>query len=265
MTVSVTPNKVTKVIGLPSLHARIHALFPVSNALFSVADSLFPFVVLPFHSYNQCMPDANSSPSPNEIPASQSPSGGNASEAKETSAAPAPVTDFHIGDEFGTAKRNLPPARIVTVCVAGVAILVGVIAFVERAKPQGAGSINNVAAAEVPNQSIVLAAITFTLLNSAGKSLWVRTLKAQLTTADGQSYENQAASAVDLDRYYQLFPSLKEGSAPPISPETKLQSGTDTKGTIVVSFPVTKEVFDQRKSLAVVIQPYDQPLPIVLK
>ena len=31
------------------------------------------------------------------------------------------------------------------------------------------------------------------------------------------------------------------------------------------SFPATKEAFDQRKSLAVTIQPYDQPLPIVLK
>ena len=31
------------------------------------------------------------------------------------------------------------------------------------------------------------------------------------------------------------------------------------------SFPVTKEAFDQRKALTVTIQPYDQPLPIVLK
>jgi hypothetical protein len=31
------------------------------------------------------------------------------------------------------------------------------------------------------------------------------------------------------------------------------------------SFPVGKEAFDQRKALEVTIQPYDQPLPIVLK
>jgi len=175
------------------------------------------------------------------------------------------ITDFRIGEEFGTAKRNLPPARIVAACVAGVVILVGIIAFVERAKPQGSGSINHVAAAEVPDQNIVLAAITFTLHNTAEKSLWVHSLKAQLETADGQSNECQAASAVDFDRYYQLFPSLKEGSAPAISPETKLLAGTETKGTVVVSFPVTKDAFDHRKSLAVVIQPYDQPLPIILK
>jgi hypothetical protein len=212
------------------------------------------------------MTDPESVPS-RQPSAPQAPPASNAPQVTGTpAAAPStPVTDFRIGEEFGTAKRNLPPARIVGACVAGVVILVGIIAFVERAKPQGAGSVSNVAAIEVPDQNLVLAAITFTLHNTAEKSLWVRSLKAELGTADGQSYECQAASAVDFDRYYQLFPSLKEGSAPPLPPETKLTPGTETKGTIVVSFPVTKDAFDRRKSLAVVIQPYDQPLPITLK
>ena len=71
--------------------------------------------------------------------------------------------------------------------------------------------------------------------------------------------------AVDLDRYFQAFPALKESSEPPISPETKLLAGTDRRGTIIVSFKVTKQAFDQRKSLIVTIQPYDQVLPVVLK
>jgi len=213
------------------------------------------------------MADPESSTPPNQASGPQTPPAPNAPPAGGTPSSPpsVPVTDFHIGEEFGTAKRNLPPARIVAICVVGVAIILGIIAFVERAKPQGAGSINNVAAAEVPDQNLVIAAITFTLHNTAEKSLWVRTLKAQLATTDGQSYECQAASAVDFDRYYQLFPSLKEGSAPAIPPETKLTAGSEMKGTIVVSFPVTKDAFDHRKELEVVIQPYDQPLPITLK
>ncbi len=175
-----------------------------------------------------------------------------------------PVTDFHIGDEFGTAKRNLPPLRILIIAVAIVAIIVAIIAFRERPKPQGAGSVNLVTGVAVPGQNIVLAAITFTLRNTADKPLWVRSLKAQLTAVDGHPYEDAAASAVDLDRYYQLFPSLKESSEPPLSPESKLLPGTEKRGTIVVSFPITKDAFDRRKSLAVTIQPYDQPLPIVL-
>jgi len=176
-----------------------------------------------------------------------------------------PVTEFHIGDEFGTARRNLPPAGIVLICIAAVAVVVGIFAFQQRQKPQGAGSIDFVAAAEVPGQNMTLAAITMTLRNTADKPLWIKTLRAQLTTANGNTFDDAAASAVDLDRYYQGFPALKESSEPPISPETKLLAGAQQKGTIIVSFKVTKEAFDQRKALTVTIQPYDQVMPVVLK
>jgi hypothetical protein len=176
-----------------------------------------------------------------------------------------PIAEFHIGDEFGTAKRNLPPAGIVLICIAAVAIIVGIFAFQQRQKPQGAGSIDFVAAAEVPGQNMILAAITMTLRNTADKPLWIHTLRARLTTADGNTFDDDAASAVDLDRYYQGFPALKERSEPPLSSETKLLAGAQQKGTIIVSFKVTKEAFDQRKALTVTIQPYDQVLPVVLK
>jgi hypothetical protein len=176
-----------------------------------------------------------------------------------------PITEFHIGDEFGTAKRNLPPVGIVLICLAAVAVVVGIFAFRERQKPQGAGSIDFVAAAEVPGQNMILAAITMTLRNTADKPLWIKNLKAHLTTADGSTFDDDAASAVDLDRYYQGFPALKESSEPPLSPETKLPAGAQQRGTIIVGFKVTKEAFDQRKSLTVAIQPYDQVLPVILK
>lgn len=178
---------------------------------------------------------------------------------------PEPITEFHIGEEFGTGRRNLPPARIVLICLAAVAVVVGVLAFKERQKPQGAGSINIVTAAEVPGQDMILVAITFTLRNTAEKPLWIHTLKAQFTSSDDKTYDDDAASAVDLDRYYQAFPVLKESSERPFSPETKLPAGAEQRGTIMVSFKVTKEAFDQRKSLTVTIQPYDEVLPVVLK
>jgi hypothetical protein len=176
-----------------------------------------------------------------------------------------PITNFHIGEEFGTAKRTLPPAGIVLICIAAVAIIVGILAFTERPKPQGAGSIDFVSAAEVPGQDMILAAITVTLRNTGKRSLWIHTLKAQLTTADDKVYDDEAASAVDLDRYYRAFPALKESVEPPLSPETKLLAGGEQRGTIVVGFKVTKAAFDQRKSLTVSIQPYDQVLPVGLK
>jgi len=175
------------------------------------------------------------------------------------------MPEFHIGEEFGTARRNLPPAGIVLICIAAVAVVVGIFAFKQRPKPQGAGSIDFVTAAEVPGQSMILAAITMTVRNTAGKPLWVKTLKAQLTTADGKTFEDDAVSVVDVDRYFQAFPALKESSEAPLSPETKLAAGAEQRGTILVAFKVTRETFDLRKSLIVTIQPYDQVLPVVLK
>jgi len=175
-----------------------------------------------------------------------------------------PVTEFNIGDEFGTAKRNLPPAGIVLICIAAVAVIVGIFAFKQRAKPQGAGSIDFVTAVEVPGQNLILAAVTITLHNSGNRPLWIRTLKARLTTADGKTFDDEAASGVDLDRYAQSFPVLKENAQAALLPETKIMADGEQKGTIVVSFPVTKPVFEERKSLTVTIQPYDQPVPVVL-
>ena len=177
---------------------------------------------------------------------------------------PEPATEFHIGDEFGTAKRSLPPAGIVLLCIAAVAVILGIVAFVERQKPQGGGSIDFIAAAEVPDQNMVLAAVTLTLRNAGEKPLWIRTLKARLTTSDGKTFDDNAASGVELDRYAQAFPVLKENAQPPLLPETKIMPGMEQRGTLVVSFPVTKQAFDQRQSLAVSIQPYDQAVPVVL-
>jgi hypothetical protein len=175
-----------------------------------------------------------------------------------------PATEFHIGDEFGTAKRSLPPAGIVLLCVAAVAATLGVLAFVQRPKPQGAGSIDFIAAAEVPDQNMILAAVTLTLHNAGGKPLWIHTLRARLTTSEGKTFNDDAASGVELDRYAQAFPVLKQNAQPPLLPESKIMPGMSQRRTLVVSFPVTKQAFDQRQSLTVSIQPYDQALPVVL-
>src|SRR5208282_6783376 len=194
----------------------------------------------------------------NQSPPDQPSSGQPGSPPQQPPSPSVPITEFHIGEEFGTAKRNLPPAGIVLICLGVVAVIVGIFAFHGRPKPQGAGSIDFVVATEVPGQNMILAAITFTLRNRASKPLWIHTLKAQLTTVDNTTFEDEAASAVDLDRYYTAFPALKESSEPPLPPETKLLAGAEQRGTIIVSFKMTKDAFDQRKSLTVTIQPYDQ-------
>ena len=174
-----------------------------------------------------------------------------------------PGPGINIAEEFGTAKRNLPPAKIVAIVLGVAAILLGIYAFVARAKPQGGGSVDNITAVEIPDQNMVMVAINVTVHNSGEKSLWIHDIKGKIVTDSGER-SDEAASGVDFDRYFQAFPALKEHALAPLPPETKIPPGGQAQGTIVVTFPVTQEEFDKRKSLSVVIQPYDQPLPLVL-
>jgi hypothetical protein len=168
---------------------------------------------------------------------------------------------IHIAEEFGTAKRNLPPIKILLLTLAGVLLIAGVVSFLQRAKPQASGSLDNVVAVAIPGQTACMVALTFTLHNSPDKPLWVNTIHGKLATPSGE-LAGDAVSAVDFDRYFGAFPALKVNSQPALAPEDKLQPGQEIKRTVIVSFPVTLDAFNQHKSISLVIQPYDQPLPI---
>jgi hypothetical protein len=174
-----------------------------------------------------------------------------------------PGPGVNIGEEFGTAKRNLPPAKIVAITLAAAAVVLGTLAFLERAKPQGGGSVDNISSTEIPDQHAVLVAVNVTVHNSGEKPLWIHDIKATIKT-DGGEFTDVAASAMDFDRYFQAFPTLKQHALAALPPETKIPPGGQAQGTVMVSFPVTQAGFDKRTSLSVVIQPYDQPLPLVL-
>ena len=180
-----------------------------------------------------------------------------------TTPAPQRGPTINIADEFGTAKRNLPPVKPLLVAMAGVLIIAGVVALTQRAKPQGVGMLDSVTAAQIPGQNASLVALTFTLRNSGTKSLWVRGIQGKLITSSGE-VSGDAVSAVDFDRYYQAFPALKTDTRPALAPEDKLQPGQEIKRTVMVSFPVMLDAFNQRRSVSVVIQPYDQPVPVTL-
>ena len=200
------------------------------------------------------MPDQNPPPVPDPSTPPMPAAGAPAAQSGPT---------INIADEFGTAQRNLPPVKLLLIVTAAILIVVGIASFFQRAKPQGAGSLDTVTAVDLPGQNSVLVALTFTLHNSGEKSLWVHNIEGKLVTSSGES-TGDAVSAVDFDRYYQAFPSLKENSQGALSPEDKLQPGQEIKRTVMVSFPVPLEIFNQRRSVSVVVKPYDQPVPIVL-
>ena len=181
-----------------------------------------------------------------------------------------PGVGINVTQDMAPPERKLPPLKILLYAIGGLAVVLIVWGFIGRAKPQGAGSVDNIAAVEIPGQNSMLVALTVTLHNSGEKPLWIHTIQGKLCVA-GQNckkpsdeYSDDAASAVDFDRYFQAFPDLKQGSQAALMPETKILPGNEAHGTVIVSFPVTKDVFDKRQSVSVVIQPYDQPLPVTL-
>jgi hypothetical protein len=170
---------------------------------------------------------------------------------------------INIGEEYGTAKKNLPPTKIVLIAVGGVLVVVLIASFLKRAKPQASGSLDNVVAVDVPGQTNTMVALTFTLHNTSDKALYVRMLEGKVNTASGESTA-EAVSAVDFERYFQAFPALKNGALPPLSPEVRMEVGDTVSRTIIVAFPMTLDAFNQRKSVSVVIWPYNYTVPVVM-
>jgi hypothetical protein len=50
----------------------------------------------------------------------------------------------------------------------------------------------------------------------------------------------------------------------PLKVETRVPAGLQAQGSIIVAFPITVDEFNNRKSLTVTIEPYDQK-PLVIK
>jgi hypothetical protein len=174
-----------------------------------------------------------------------------------------PKTDFNIGEEFGTAKKNLPPVKILLIGSALIVLGWAIAALVQRPRTDATGSIGQVVSVEVTDQNLVMVAVNVAFQNNGTKPFWIHTIKADVETASG-NFTADAASPADFNRYYQAFPALKEYALAPLEREAKIVPGGQIQGTIIVSFPLTADTFAGRKSLRVTIQPYDQPAPLVL-
>jgi len=170
---------------------------------------------------------------------------------------------INIGEEYGTAKKNLPPAKILLITIAAVVVVVLIASFLKRAKPQASGSLDNVAAVELPEQTATMAALTFTIRNTSDKVLYVRSLQGKLKPASGDTNPD-ALSAMDFARYFQAFPALSVGARPALSPETKIQPGETAERTIIIVFPVSIDVFNRRESVTAIVWLYNETVPITL-
>jgi len=170
---------------------------------------------------------------------------------------------FDIGEEFGTAKKNLPSLKIVLICVAAIALIAAIVSLVQKPRQKATGTIDDLATAEVPNQGSILVGIALSIKNPGEKPFLPRYITAEITTDTG-TYTDQAASVVDAPRYLQAFPALAAGGQSPLQLENPVSPGGQSKGLVIVSFPITADAFAKRKSLKVTITGPDQLVPLVL-
>src|SRR5690348_12157873 len=91
-------------------------------------------------------------------------------------------TDFDIGEEYGTARKNLPPAVIVAICISVVAVIIEAYSLTHRAHAISSGTIDGVVAAPVQGQDMVMVAINVSLQNNSEKPSWIHTIQASLDT-----------------------------------------------------------------------------------
>ncbi len=175
---------------------------------------------------------------------------------------PAEQTDFNIGEEYGTARKSLPPAGIVAICLAVVVAIAAAYALTHRAHPLSSGSIGDIVSVTVPGQDMVMVAVNVSVQNNSEKPSWIHTIQASLDTGNSKLTDD-AAPAVDAQRYFEAFPDLKAHALDILTAETRMNPGEKISGTVVVSFPVKADVFAARKSLTVTVAPYDE-LPVVM-
>jgi hypothetical protein len=160
-------------------------------------------------------------------------------------------------EEMDGAKWTLPPIVPLLVAAVVVAILVTVIVLSNRTKPSASLAITKVVSAAQEANTMV--AIQIKLDNQVEGPLWIKDVRAEVETADGKKYTDNASPAMDAPRYMDAFPALQEAKADWLKEELKIPTKTSFNGVAIFSYPIDKAAFDARKQVTLRIQLYDRP------
>jgi len=179
-----------------------------------------------------------------------------------------------MSEEMDSARWTLPPILPVLGAAAVIALLVllysgrpskaqtiGAITRVvaaEQAAPAASASKKGNAPATPVGEQAVMVVVHLHLENAAEKPLYVRNIRARLEVPGHEMEEDEAASAVDHERYLDAYPELKSYKIAALPPETKVAPGAQQDGMVMFSFPVSRQDFEQRKSLTVTVDLYDR-------
>lgn len=176
---------------------------------------------------------------------------------------PQPQSSRSSYEELDSPSRSLPP--VVPVLIA--AVIVGALIFFvvrgNRPVTPASGTITRTFYVEQNTKDRVLAGVEVSVKNGSDKPIFVREVEVKVTAPNGE-FTDSPAPGSDVPRYYQAYPALKQSNADGMPNNTKVMPGEQRDGLFIVGFPLTKEQWEQRKSLQVTINLYDQK-PLIIK
>jgi len=93
----------------------------------------------------------------------------------------------------------------------------------------------------------------------------IDTITATITSKDDAQSTTSAVNVTDLPAVFGAFPQLKPLAAPPLLRDTVIEPGNSTSGQLVFHFPITKAMYDDRKSAVITLELYHQkPITITI-
>ena len=88
--------------------------------------------------------------------------------------------------------------------------------------------------------------------------LFLKDFTATLTTAEGEEITTSAVEKPDLENVYTSFPGLKTLASEPLLRDTMISPGQSAEGMILLHFPVTKDVWERRRTAVLNVDLYHQ-------
>ncbi|HEY4381478.1 MAG TPA: hypothetical protein VGN01_14095 [Acidobacteriaceae bacterium] len=141
------------------------------------------------------------------------------------------------------------PHRVADLSVTHVALLPTHTVFATGSKLVGAQQ-------EVQDDLYV--AVTVRVDDRLHDPLYISNLGGTLNTQDDAVVTSSAIQKSDLNNITVTFPALKPLMSTPLAREAEIKPGDHAEGMVLIHFPITEDVWKQRKSATVNIEFYHQ-------
>ena len=88
--------------------------------------------------------------------------------------------------------------------------------------------------------------------------LFINDITGTLTSADDGQLSASAVEQNDIPNLFITFPKLKPLAGPPLLRESTIAPGGSAEGMVLLSFPVSQDVWNNRKSATITVNFYHQ-------